>query len=206
MIAVLTADLINSAAHPPADWLPPLKALLSRKGKSPSDWVIYRGDELQLRLDPKDALRIAFRLKALVRTFSGMDIRIAIGLGGENHHATNLSESNGGAYRHSGRLFEQLKTRKIHLQVASGAAAPDRTLNLMLRLALQFMDQWTQVSAEMAGMVLDHPEASQQELANSLGIRQPAVSQRQSRARLDLVWELLEYYQTDYLKTLPPCS
>ena len=64
----------------------------------------------------------------------------------------------------------------------------------MIKLALDFMDEWTSVSAEIVGIALANPKMSQQEIAAQLSIQQSAVSQRQKRARLDLVEELLEYY------------
>ena len=44
-------------------------------------------------------------------------------------------------------------------------------------------------------LVLENPEASQKEIAKQLGIKQSAVSQRLKRARLDLVEDLLAYYE-----------
>jgi len=64
----------------------------------------------------------------------------------------------------------------------------------MLKLALDFMDEWTSVSAEIVAIALSNPKSSQQDMAQRLSIQQSAVSQRQKRARLDLVEELLEYY------------
>lgn len=206
MIAILTADIINSAAHEVPRWIEPLKAYLSRYGESPVDWDIYRGDELQLRVPPEQALEAAIGLKALVRSHAGMDIRVGIGLGTETHRAPRVAESNGSAYRNSGRLLEALGASKLRMQVKSDCTEADPALNLMLKLALHFMDQWSQVSAEAIGRVLAHPEASQTDIARQLGIRQSAVSQRQSRARLDLVRDLLAYYRSDYLKTLEACS
>jgi predicted transcriptional regulator len=68
----------------------------------------------------------------------------------------------------------------------------------MLRLALSFMDEWTPVSAETVAWILRYPEASQQEMADRFEIRQSAVSQRQKRARTDLVLELLKFYSNFY--------
>ena len=131
-----------------------------------------------------------------------MDIRLAIGIGTETFRGRRVSESNGEAYRRSGRAFENLKKDKTRLKVSGGVPDADKSLNLMLRLALQFMDSWTRVSAETVSLALAYPEASQETLAERLEIRQSAVSQRQTRARLDLVRELLGYYQDDYLKQI----
>lgn len=202
MIAVITADIIDSAKKPASEWLGSLREFLDGQGRHPEDWEIYRGDELQLRTSPENALRAAVGLKALMRSTGGLDIRIAIGLGGESFRASRVGESNGTAYQRSGRAFGQLRPQKTRLSVLSGHDKADHVMNLLLRMALQFMDQWTRVSAETVALALSHPEASQQQLAGHLGIRQSAVSQRQARARLDLVEELLMYYRDIYLKQL----
>jgi predicted transcriptional regulator len=64
----------------------------------------------------------------------------------------------------------------------------------MLKLALNFMDDWSTVSAEMVSLTLAEPNAYQQEVADQLQIRQSAVSQRLKRARMDLVLDVLAYY------------
>tara|TARA_R110000868_G_scaffold169332_1_gene404328 strand:- start:1510 stop:1698 length:189 start_codon:yes stop_codon:yes gene_type:complete len=57
------------------------------------------------------------------------------------------------------------------------------------------MDDWSPVSAEIIAISLAHPDMPQQEIADQLGIQQSAVSQRQKRARLDLVQQVLTYYK-----------
>ena len=123
-----------------------------------------------------------------------MDVRISIGLGEEIYIGSGVSESNGSAYQLSGRTFAKLKGQKISMAIATGAIAKDKILNLMLKLALDFMDDWSTVSAEIVTLALENPTASQDEIAAMLHIKQSAVSQRQKRARLDLVQELLGYY------------
>ena len=86
------------------------------------------------------------------------------------------------------------KEEKLNMAIATGNIKDDSTLNLMLKLALDFMDQWTPVSAEIVAIALERPSLSQQEIADMLSIQQSAVSQRQKRARLDLVLALLQYY------------
>lgn len=64
----------------------------------------------------------------------------------------------------------------------------------MIRLALDFMDEWTSVSAEIIAIAMSTPNKAQQEIAKELNIQQSAISQRQKRARLDLVLQLLDYF------------
>ncbi len=87
-----------------------------------------------------------------------------------------------------------MKSEKLNLAIATGNKKEYQSLNLMLKLALDFMDEWTPVSAEIIAIALAHPNTSQQEIAEQLHIQQSAVSQRQKRARLDLVHQLLAYY------------
>lgn len=195
MIAIITGDIINSARYGPSEWMAKLKSYLNQWGNSPLAWEIYRGDEIQLRIAMADALQAAIQLKALIRSVKGLDIRLSIGIGDESHVGHSVSESNGTAYQRSGRGLEKLKKNKANLMLATGDEKYDKTFNLLLKMALDFMDNWSPVSAEIVSMNLRNPNASQQMLAEELNIKQSAISQRQKRARLDLVRELLAYYK-----------
>tara|TARA_R110002020_G_scaffold91560_1_gene222180 strand:- start:15965 stop:16576 length:612 start_codon:yes stop_codon:yes gene_type:complete len=203
MVAIITGDIINSNRYGASDWMRPLKEYLSTLGSTPTDWEIYRGDEFQLRVMPEQALAVGIRIKALIKQLKGLDVRMAIGMGEELYTAEGISESNGTAYQFSGRTFETLKELKINLAVTTSNTHYNVTMNLLLKLALDFMDNWSQVSAETVAMAMDRPDDSQQGMAATLGIKQSAVSQRLKRARVDLVLELLSYYKGT-LKELKP--
>ncbi|MFX0556776.1 SatD family protein [Maribacter sp. CXY002] len=194
MIAIITGDIIDSVKHSGSDWIPVLKDYFSRFGPSPMNWEIYRGDEFQLKVNRENALLVAIEIKALLKSIKGIEVRMAIGIGLETYIGSGVSESNGPAYQRSGRQLEYIKENKVNLSIATGNASYDRTLNLMLRLALDFMDNWSIVSAEIVHIVLDYPNDSQKEIAQKLGIKQSAVSQRLKRARMDLLTDLLAYY------------
>lgn len=201
MIAIITGDIINSEAHKASLWMPALKEYFSQLGDTPKDWEIYRGDEFQLKLQPRQALKSAVQIKGIIKSVKNLDVRLGIGLGDETFSGAGVSESNGTAYQRSGRVFEGLKERKLTLAFASDDKEYDRCFNLMLKLALDFMDDWSTVSAEIISMALQQPETSQKEIAKQLNIQQSAVSQRLKRARWELVQELLDYYSHS-LKTL----
>ena len=194
MEAIITGDIVNSEQQPNANWLHVLKQYLSSLGESPTVWEVYRGDEFQLKVPLSTALETAIHIKALMKSIKGLDVRMGIGLGDITFIGSGVSESNGPAYRRSGRTFEALKEDKNKLTIATGDGFYDDTLNLILKLALDFMNDWSTVSAEIVAITLEDPEASQKKMAKRLGIQQSAVSQRQKRARLDLVFELLAYY------------
>ncbi len=197
-LAIITGDIINSEGSKSSEWLVCLKEYLSKLGKTPTDWEIYRGDEFQLRVAPTMALEVAIHLKSVIKSIKGLDVRMGIGIGGVDYEGNSVSESNGSAYQRSGRTFETLKQDKVNICIATGIDSYDRTLNLMLKLALGFMDEWSTVSAEIVALALDYPNAPQKEMAQKLGIRQSAVSQRQKRARLELVLALMDYYTTTF--------
>jgi len=195
MIAILTGDIINSEHYKVSDWMSILKEYFLQLGSTPQVWEIYRGDEFQIKVAAVDALEVAIAIKAKIKTIKGLDVRMGIGLGEEDFVGASVSESNGTAYQFSGRIFEKLKDQKLNLALASSSAKFDTTLNLILKLALDFMDDWSPVSAEIIAISLAHPDMPQQEIADQLGIQQSAVSQRQKRARLDLVQQVLTYYK-----------
>jgi hypothetical protein len=195
MIAIITGDIINSASYDSLEWMPSLKKYFNTIGKSSKTWEFYRGDEFQLRVEKEDALTIALKIKAIVKKIKGLDVRMAIGIGEETYAAAKISESNGSAYQYSGRAFNTLKKEKINLKIGSSNKKQDHTMNLMLKLALVFMDEWSSVSAELIELVLETPGVTQQQLAKKLKIQQSAVSQRKKRAQLDLVHELLDYFE-----------
>ncbi len=194
MIAIITGDIINSGNYQGSEWIDILKKYLSCLGNNPTDWEIYRGDEFQVRVTPEKALRTAIHIKALIKSVKELDVRMGIGIGSETFIGTSVSQSNGTAHQYSGRTFEVLKKQKISLAIATGNDSFDRTQNLMFKLALHFMDDWSPVSAEIVVLALEMPNTSQQQISKHLNIQQSAVSQRQKRARLDLVMELMEYY------------
>lgn len=203
MTAIITGDIINSEDSTTSLWIRPLKDYLTQLGTTPADWEIYRGDEFQLRVSESKVLETAIHLKAVIKSIKNLDVRMGIGLGEETFRGDRVSESNGTAYQRSGRTFETLKEQKRTLSMATGVASYDRTMNLMLKLALNFMDLWSPVSAEIIALFLSNPNAPQQEIATKLNIQQSAVSQRLKRARIDLVLDLLSYY-TQTLKEIRP--
>lgn len=195
MIAIITGDIINSRGHNSMEWMSKLKSCLTQWGDTPSTWEIYRGDEIQLRIKVKHALFAAIQLKALIKSIKGLDIRMGIGVGSETYIGAGVSESNGTAYQRSGKTLEELKENKVTLMFTSSDEEYNKTMNLILKLASDFMDDWSPVSAEMVFLSLSRPNESQQNLAEQLNIKQSAISQRKKRARLNLVEDLLAYYQ-----------
>lgn len=192
MVAVITGDVINSEKIDTKKWLSELKKYFDRLGKTPEDWAVYRGDEFQLRLNNVEhAFITAIELKARLKQYKGLDVRLSIGLGDEIGESKNILESNGTAFTRSGRTFEELKKHKSTLMINTGIREMDQELNLYIKLALNgFMDKWSVASAEIVSVTLANQSASQEEIARMTGIAQAAISQRLKRANFELLMEL----------------
>ncbi|WP_431244594.1 hypothetical protein ACQ9BO_10090 [Flavobacterium sp. P21] len=128
---------------------------------------------------------------------------MSIGFGDKTHDAEKISESYGSAFIHSGELFETLKKQKVTLAMRTDNTDFDEKMNLMIQLALTFMDSWLAQSAEFVALAIENPNLSQEELGQKLGINQAAVSRRQKRAQFDLVMNLDRYFRTQ-IKQLAP--
>ncbi|WKL48003.1 winged helix-turn-helix transcriptional regulator [Flavobacterium pectinovorum] len=196
MTSVITGDIIGSRQQKSKHWVEDLKKILSPFGEMPAQWEIYRGDEFQVEVkNPEEALLTAILIKAHLRAIKS-DARMSIGFGDKTHNAEKISESNGTAFINSGELFETLKKQKVTLALKTGDIVFDEKINLMLRLALTFMDNWLAQPAQFVAVAIENPGLSQEELGQKLGINQAAVSRRQKRAQFDLVMNLDRYFRT----------
>jgi hypothetical protein len=203
MTSVITGDIIGSRQQKSKDWVEDLKKILAPFGETPSEWEVYRGDEFQIEVkNPEEALLAAILIKAHLRAVK-LDARMSIGFGDKTHNAEKISESNGSAFINSGELFETLKKQKVTLALRTGDNDIDEKMNLMLQLALTFMDNWLVQSAEFVAIAIENPTLSQEELGQKLGINQAAVSRRQKRAQFDLVMNLDRYFRKQIKQFAP---
>ncbi|OXG06342.1 SatD family protein [Flavobacterium araucananum] len=204
MTSIITGDIIGSRQQKSKDWVEDLKKILSAFGATPSQWEVYRGDEFQIEIkNPEEALWSAILIKAHLKAIK-LDARMSIGIGDKTHNAEKISESNGSAFIHSGELFETLKKQKITLALRTGNVYIDEQMNLMMQLALTFMDNWLAQPAEFVAAAIENPTLSQEELGQKLGINQAAVSRRQKRAQFDLILNLDRYYRTQIKQLTTP--
>jgi hypothetical protein len=127
---------------------------------------------------------VVMKIKATIRSYKGLDTRMAIGIGEKSFTATSITESNGPAFVYSGELLEQLKDKKDSLAIHSPWNEWDEEINASLSLALVIMDQWKPRTAWLASSILRYPGKSQQEIAELLDMQQAGVSQGLNRAHL----------------------
>tara|TARA_R100001143_G_C3361257_1_gene136194 strand:+ start:9463 stop:10113 length:651 start_codon:yes stop_codon:yes gene_type:complete len=200
MIAVITGDIVGSRKLVNQEkWLVPLKKLLSSWGIRSKDWELARGDFFQIEItDLNEVIQKAFELKALIKKvepleprkkISTIDVRMAIGIGEKNYSGETISESNGPAFINAGDQYDLLQKENVTIAIKSPWPDFDEEMNLYLKLAGTFMDEWSVSSAELVEFVLKSPNTTQEEIGKQLGIKQNSVSGRWNRAHID---ELLE--------------
>ena len=194
MTSIITGDIINSKKSSPKLWLEALKTILNSYGSSPLVWEIYRGDSFQLEVTPEDALKACILIKATIKQFGNIDVRLAIGIGEKTYHSDKITESNGSAFVNSGECFEALK--KTTLAVKSPFDEFDNSINIMLELAQLILNNWTSTSAILVKTTLQNPDLNQNQLAEILKRTQGNISQGLKRAGFDEISKLLHYYKT----------
>lgn len=194
MIAVITGDIINSKESTPKNWLKAIKSILNHYGDTPMHWEIFRGDSFQLEIKPEDALKASILIKATIKQFENIDVRLAIGIGEKTYQSDKITESNGSAFVNSGECFEALK--KNTLAIKSPFDAFDTTINIMLELAQLTLNNWSSTSATLIKTTLENPDLNQNQLAEILKKTQGNISQGLKRAGFDEISKLLHYYKT----------
>lgn len=196
MIAIIKGDIIASRKiQNPERWMLPLKQLLETWGQSPKNWELVWGDFFQIEVaNPEDALRKALIIKALIKSVepenagkkqSSIDVRMSIGIGEKTYSSERISESNGPAFVNAGEKFEKLNKEKVNLAIQTPWKEIDEDINLNLKLAGIFMDEWTVSSAQLVELFFKHPHATQTEIGEMLGIRQNSVSGRWTRSHIE---------------------
>ena len=192
MTSVITGDVIHSQKLNPKIWLEVLKQELNTIGSNPLNWEIYRGDSFQVEVSNHlEVIEKAIKIKASLKSLKGIDVRMAIGIGDKTHSAEKITESNGTAFVFSGEQFESLVKERKSLAIASPSKKIDSDINLLLKLALIAMDNWSVNSAQMVKISMENSDKSQKDLGEMLRIKQNAVSNRLKRAYYDEISELL---------------
>ncbi|WP_246124498.1 transcriptional regulator [Bizionia gelidisalsuginis] len=196
MTSIITGDIISSRSGDPNLWLTALKSELNKYGASPKQWEIYRGDSFQLEILPKTALKTALLLKATIKQFKSIDVRLAIGVGEKTYDAESITESNGSAFVNSGDCFEGLK--KSTLAIKTEDATFNNPINIMLDLALLTMDYWTPKAALLFKTTLEHSDYNQVEIAKVLNRKQSNISAGLKRTGYDEISKMLQFYNTQF--------
>ncbi len=214
MIAVLTADLIDSSLYEDQVLLEVLntlkqefKAITKEYPKDEIRLQIYRGDSFQgIIKSPEYALHIALRIKTAInrihfketkknRAYSKIaDFKIAIGIGAQEIEREAISESNGPAFQYSGRTLDEMKTEHRKTKLKSDFEEINDEFNTSLFLLDTITDKWSTASAEVVYYLLKG--LKEREVAAAINISQSAVNQRKKAAGWEAISVLLNRYES----------
>ena len=195
MRAIITGDIINSQETDSENWLPKLKELLVKWGKTPTDWEVYRGDEFQLKCSIDAVFWKALSIKSLIKQFENLDVRIAIGIGEEQYSSERITESNGTAYVNSGRLLNEIKNEGKTFAIKTPNEGINADFNILFKWSSLDFDSWTVAVSEIVHLLMMDKNLTQDDLAKKLNISQSSVSQRIKRANFDLILETDYYFR-----------
>ncbi len=211
MIAVITGDIVfSSSAKSSETWRSLLKDIfrtIERRYEVLGGGVeMHRGDGFQMGLaHPEQSLEVALLLRAgLIKdpgTPKNMDARLAIGIGEFVHFYNSVNEADGEVFRRSGHTLDAMKKEVVRIALSSPDADFDEEMKISFSLADTLIRNWSKADAEIVWYSLVG-ELTQAEIAEELGISQPAVSKRKSRAHIDELILLMERFSAKVNKMM----
>lgn len=198
--AVISADIIGSGSLKSAKRTKLqnlIELFLSEKSKLYSDMKFeqFRGDSLQgiLTSNKKQALRIALGLICVLKA-SSFGIRTGIGTGEISYSGKNIITSDGTAFQLSGPALDDLKKKndliavKFDLKELNDQWDPiNSSLNFLLK-------RLSKLQAEAVYLALN--DLKQDQIAERLKISQPSVHQRLKSAGADVIYSILNRFET----------
>ncbi len=213
MIAVLTADLIDSSLYDEEvlklvlDTLTSeFKDITTKYGEKTVRLDIYRGDSFQgIIKDPEEALIIAMQIKAAInrihlkktkksKTYSKIvDFKIAIGIGTQSLEREAIAESNGQAFQFSGRTLDEMKNENRKTRLKTEIEDINEEFDTSFFLLDTITDKWSTASAEVVYYLLR--DLKEREVAAEINISQSAVNQRKKAAGWEAIALLLARYR-----------
>ncbi|MCT1532608.1 MULTISPECIES: hypothetical protein [Sphingobacterium] len=186
---ILTGDVIHSRSYEASEWLPKFERGIKRYAKS---YDIFRGDSFQAEVSLEDCFKALFYLKAEMRQFEGMDVRIGVGVGQVDFIDKDIKKSTGEAFILSGESLDSLT--KESLEFRSQWKELDECINLILTLSTRLTDQWTANMAETVQAAMDNPKANQTELTRITGKKhQSQVSTELGKANYTKINQVIDY-------------
>jgi len=208
MIAVLTADLIDSSTYKPKFLEQVIETLQlqfdyfeEKLEEKKSNFSIYRGDSLQGIINrPEKSLLCSFLLKTALNKLESnqksniikADLKLAIGIGSFDLKREEISESNGEAFQFSGRTLDKMKAGSRKMMLKTPNMDINAEFNASLALFDFITDRWSTASAEVIYYLLQG--FKEKEIAQIVGISQSAVNQRKKTAGWDPISGLLKRF------------
>ncbi|MGV3504763.1 MAG: hypothetical protein ACO1O1_13730 [Adhaeribacter sp.] len=229
-LAIITGDLIDSSKYSPEQRERAgimLKQTLEEErrlgNKSWLKYEMFRGDSAQIEvLRVEKALSLAILLRAALKQLPDQakhpdpgqhpgrepvlsskpfaDIRLSIGIGEAEFKHARIVESDGEAYRLSGRSLDRMKKKGQKLILQSADENFNQEYEVQCRLLDVIIDKWSTSSAEVVFWLLKGLKDI--EIADKLGISQPAISSRKKAAGWEAIDLMIQGFERKITKNL----
>lgn len=208
--AVITGDIVNSSSlntnereHVLNFIKSIFKEIEEEEGKIDElkqNFEITRGDSFQIIVkNIKTSLKFSIMLRAGLKSlfdrniFKLCDTRISIGIGDISYWGESVSESDGDAFKYSGRIFDKFKN-KDRLFIKTFNEELDKELIVYFVLLDSIISDWTSSRAQIIYEKLK--ESKQLNIAKKIGVSDSAVSKRLNSAHWNAVESLIKRYET----------
>jgi hypothetical protein len=201
--AVITGDIISSSKLSNSQrevLLVQMKKLFNELDADNENLTIdiFRGDSFQgIQNNIDQALLTTLKIKTGLKRSnllkSGIDVRMALGLGGITLFSKKIQESDGEAFRNSGLLLDKMKNTEQTLVFKS----PWDDVNDEMEVHCFTLDAITsRWSPQMAEVVFESLAGLKQvQIADKLGIKQPSVNQRMKLSNLMAVEKVIARFE-----------
>ncbi len=213
MIAVLTADLIDSSQYEEEilenvlnSLSEEFRRLTEQYGTENVRFNIYRGDSFQgIISQPEKALEITLQIKTAInkihlketsknKAYSKIaDFKMAIGIGTQDFERESISESNGQAFLFSGRTLDAMKNDYRKTLIKTEDEDINDEFNTSFYLLDTLTEKWSTASAEVVYYLLNGMK--EREIATEIGISQSAINQRKKAAGWDAISGLVHRFE-----------
>jgi hypothetical protein len=229
-VAIITGDLIGSSKYGPGQRetaIRTLKQTLEEErepgAKTVLRYEMYRGDSAQIEvLQVEKALALAILLRAALKKMpygpkdgdtgagkhagkapavsgrSYADIRLAVGIGEAAFGQARVVEADGEAYRLSGRTLDAMKKKGQKLIIQSAEETFNQEYEVQCKLLDVIIDKWSTAAAEVVFWLLKGLKDI--EIAEHLGISQPAVSFRKKTAGWEAINLMIQGFESKIIK------
>lgn len=192
-IGVIIGDVVNSRSKTPDLWLDKIKTIAKTHKLKKAYWQIYRGDMFQLEVPADQVLDIAIDLKAYIKEDKDVDVRMGVGVGTKDYAGKTVLESNGSAFVHAGKAFDDLQ--QTTLAILTPWEDFNRYWQIVLDLGLLTMDDWTPAAAQAVRAALAHPDKTQKEIAAELRKSRSSISASLARAGYNEISAMMQMFR-----------
>jgi hypothetical protein len=204
---VITGDIVDSTkveSNKRTDLLLALKDTIADINQyiGSVNMEIYRGDSFQIIIsEPLEALRIAILIRLGLQRKTPdensrsqkWDARISLGIGDISFSAPSIPESDGEAFRNSGRAFDRLG-KNDHLIISTPWSEINNELEVSTKFADILINSWSYLQIE----VIYHSlliRMTQKELAKRLNLSPQTLNKRIVNAKVEAIEKYISRFE-----------